>query len=122
MQDAEGRRRDLWGSCPIRVTDLTITPDLTRLVAIGMYVPPVPASGPPDGAPGRSENRIIIFDMATRMPEASVICPKLSPSNSSIGFRSVSLSGEVTSVKISQDSRFALINRAPDEESPCVRW
>ena len=32
----------------------------------------------------------------------------------SIGFRSVKLDGEVTSVKVSQNSQYALINNAPD--------
>jgi hypothetical protein len=32
----------------------------------------------------------------------------------SIGFRSIKLDGEVTSVKVSQNSQYALINNAPD--------
>lgn len=46
-QDADGKQRDSWGRTPIRVTDLAITPDFTRLVAIGMYDAPAPPAATP---------------------------------------------------------------------------
>lgn len=84
---------------PIRVTDLAITPDFTRLVTIGMDrnpSPPEPSTrpgvavqagsgsdqasgtGPGSGASAggaahssgvRSSNKMIIYDLATKQPE-----------------------------------------------------
>jgi len=107
----------------MRVTDLAVTPDLSRLVAVGMqHLPPVPvlidlnqsrdhngeaASTPvPTGASpaangaraSEKENRMIIYDMATKETQSSI-----------------RLEGELTSVKVSRDSQYALINHAPDE-------
>ncbi|KAL9715363.1 hypothetical protein Ac2012v2_002027 [Leucoagaricus gongylophorus] len=134
--NADGRLHESWGLMPIRVTDLAVTPDLTRLVTIGMDRNPslpdlastrsgttheatsnggdsnvggtnTPASGGHGAAGGNhakgggastSTNKMIIFDLATKMPEFTV-----------------ALEGELTSVKISQNSRYALINLAPDE-------
>ncbi|EIN07189.1 WD40 repeat-like protein [Punctularia strigosozonata HHB-11173 SS5] len=111
LWDADGKQRDNWGTTAIRVTDLAVTPDLTRVVAVGMYhVPTVPNPGPHNGAdsgtgaaagtPGVSqrETRMIVYDLATKQPEASI-----------------RLEGELTSVSISQDSRYALVNHTPDE-------
>ncbi|KDQ60900.1 hypothetical protein JAAARDRAFT_55637 [Jaapia argillacea MUCL 33604] len=119
LWDADGKQRDTWGTTSIRVTDLAITPDFTRVVAVGMhYLASLPSSGgngrgesvtPPTGGGGAhphnatngstgSENRMIIYDLATKQTEASI-----------------RLDGELTSVKISYDSQFALINQAPDE-------
>lgn len=86
--------RDTWGRTPIRVTDLAITPDFTKLVAIGMYdLPtPLPAAGaqpateapgggtatPPAGATAaatgirQSENRVIVYDLLTKQLETCV--------------------------------------------------
>ncbi len=88
-QDADGKLRDQWGRTPIRVTDLMVTPDFTRLVAVGMYdAPSLPglnpqesgtaqASGASAGAAASankssSETRIIIYDLATKQPERYV--------------------------------------------------
>lgn len=92
-QDIDGKQRDTWGRTPIRVTDLAITPDFTKLVAIGMYdsLSPPPASGPAasDAASGGtatpptvpsaaaagsrpSENRIIVYDLLTKQLETCV--------------------------------------------------
>lgn len=84
---------------PIRVTDLAITPDFTRLVTIGMDRNPTPAEPParpgtvapassnnnggdqppPSGGTGgagnqggggiRSHNKMIIYDLGTKQPE-----------------------------------------------------
>ena len=77
--------RDGWGRTPIRVTDLMVTPDFTRLVAVGMYDVPSNVTGPnpqdssgagAGGAAGAnkstSETRIIIYDLATKQPEMCV--------------------------------------------------
>ncbi|KAI0780438.1 WD40 repeat-like protein [Trametes elegans] len=118
LWDTDGKMRDTWGRTPIRVTDLMVTPDFTRLVAVGMYdVPSIPSAanaaqdaaaaggagaGAGSAASGRvSETRIIIYDLATKQPESSI-----------------RLEGELTSVKISQDSQFALINRASENGPP----
>ena len=93
-QDIDGTQRDSWGRTPIRVTDLAITPDFTKLVAIGMYDSPTPtpvmgngqpasdsSSGgtatPPAGpaAPPShktAENRIIVYDLLTKQLETCV--------------------------------------------------
>lgn len=117
LWDADGKQRDSWGRTPIRVTDMAITPDHARLIAVGMYdqptTPPAGNGAPQDGtqasaagapaaaAPPRSiENRVIVYDLATKQIE-----------------RSIRLEGELTSVKMSQESQYALISRAPPEES-----
>ena len=84
--------RDTWERTSIRVTDLMVTPDFTRLVAVGMYdSPAATAANPQDAAapqggagavPGAntgasankssSETRIIIYDLSTKQPESCV--------------------------------------------------
>ncbi|KAI0797559.1 WD40 repeat-like protein [Abortiporus biennis] len=117
LWDAEGKIRDNWGRMPIRVTDLAITPDFTRLVAVGMSdPPPIPHPvnpTPTEGASSQaatqthpnsrpSENRILIYDLATKEIETSK-----------------SVEGELTSVKISEDSQYALINHAAEAPATC---
>jgi hypothetical protein len=94
-QDADGEVRDTWPTTAIRITDLAVTPDLSRLVAVGMQdLPPVlavsdlnpprdhngeaastpvPSGSPPsaNGARG-SENRMIIYDLATKETQSYV--------------------------------------------------
>lgn len=69
----------------MRITDLTVTPDLTRVVAVGIhYHAPSPAVGivnttdssaPPGGSNSslnlsrKSENCMIVYDLATRQTE-----------------------------------------------------
>ncbi|KAG5654117.1 hypothetical protein H0H81_007169 [Sphagnurus paluster] len=109
--DADGNLRDKWAATSIRVTDLAITPDFARLVTVGMHQLPVSIESLPGrdvqsgdaaaagaAASRASENRMIIYDLATKQVESTI-----------------RLDGELTSVKVSQDSRFALINHAPDE-------
>ncbi|KAF8350519.1 WD40 repeat-like protein [Amanita rubescens] len=119
--DADGKLKESWGTTATRVTDLAITPDLTRLVTIGMHhqssSEPSPPSRTPPGdhqmyaggaataaassmtPPNRNtNNRLIVYDLASKQVIASV-----------------RMEGELTSVKISQNSQFALINHAPDE-------
>ncbi|KAI0820195.1 WD40 repeat-like protein [Trametes gibbosa] len=119
LWDVDGKPRDTWQRTPIRVTDLMVSPNFTRLVAVGMYdVPSIPqpaassavdgaAAGPAAGPGGAvsgghpSETRIVIYDLATKQPESMI-----------------RLEGELTSVKISQDSQYALINRASENGPP----
>ncbi len=89
FQDVDGKQRDTWGRTPIRVTDLAITPDFTKLVAVGMYdLPsPIPQSNAPSAegvtppaASGAAhannspptEFRMIVYDLATKQLEAYV--------------------------------------------------
>lgn len=119
--DADGKVRDAWNPTAIRLTDLAVTPDFTRLVAIGMEVPSIlsPASeptqsrgaqtgdassisggnsGPVAQAGAKATHRMIVFDLATKETESST-----------------RLEGDLTSVQTSQDSQYALINHAPNE-------
>ncbi|KAK7693817.1 hypothetical protein QCA50_003389 [Cerrena zonata] len=100
--DADGKQRDTWSRTPIRVTDMAITPDFARLVAVGMYDQVV--SPPEDGQPAApaevnphsgSSTRLIIYQLSNKQEQASV-----------------QMDGELTSVKVSDDSQYALINRA----------
>lgn len=117
LWDMEGELRESWNDIAIRVTDAAVTPDVRRLVAVGMGYNPPPTLGtlgranvrdasPPIVSNGNGnavgprspENRMIIYDLKTGQVELSV-----------------HMEGELTSVKISEDSRYALINHAPDE-------
>lgn len=92
-QDTDGKRRDDWGPTVIRITDLAVTPDLTRLVTVGMFISKPPTvssrsgpgaggdggassnSGTPGGIPasgGRSvtDHQMITYDMATKQVES----------------------------------------------------
>ncbi|KAK7054652.1 hypothetical protein VNI00_003115 [Paramarasmius palmivorus] len=117
----DGSKQSSWGAMTIRITDLAVTPDLTHVVTIGMNpgmaeVPPVNRgssgrnSGSGNGTPptggatagngvkNGNENRMVIYQYPDKQVESSI-----------------RLEGELTSVKISQDNQFALINHAPDE-------
>ncbi|KAI3616667.1 wd domain-containing protein [Moniliophthora roreri] len=116
----DGSKHSSWGPTAIRITDLTVTPDLTRVVTIGMNPGIIEAAptnrgttgrnnGNPGGTPpgggaaangvkNGNENRMVIYNYPSRQVESSI-----------------RLDGELTSVKISQDNHFALINHAPDE-------
>jgi hypothetical protein len=133
----DGKQRDTWGVIAIRVTDLAVTPDYTRLIAVGMQpLPPPPSSSiaseqrsqsgdasPASGNGGttistarNSENRILVYDLATKQIESYVVVHhKLFHSDKRPYFcSSIRLDGELTSVKVSQDSQYALVNHAPD--------
>lgn len=90
-QDTEGRRRDDWGPTAIRITDLAVTPDLTRLVTVGMFNKPPPVSSrsasgaggdggassnsgtpgaPNAGVRGVTDHQMIVYDMATKQAES----------------------------------------------------
>lgn len=108
----EGMIQDTWGQTPVRITDMAITPDFARLVTVGINYQPIgsgDAAFPPpiartsEGQPGSSQtmastNRLIVYNLATKQPELSI-----------------PLNGDPSSVKVSHDSQYALINHAPDE-------
>ncbi|KAH8826929.1 WD40-repeat-containing domain protein [Flagelloscypha sp. PMI_526] len=102
----EGLLVDAWDPAPMRITDMAITPDGAKLVTIGMQFNTNvrPASGPaavPINPPVQQKQpptRMIVFDMRTK----EIV-------------NDVDFEGEVTSVKISRDSKFALLNHAPHE-------
>ncbi|KAH9066423.1 WD40-repeat-containing domain protein [Lactarius vividus] len=90
----DGKQRDSWGTT-IRIADIAVSPDCTRLVAVGTFARDPVLSTP---TPDRPENLMIVYDLTTKRPELSV-----------------SLGSDLTSVNISSDSQYALVNQAPDE-------
>lgn len=125
---------------PIRVTDMDVSPNMTKVVAVGIiHLPPTshtPASTGASPAPGargdttsqssqsqshaqsytvKAENRMIVYDMATKQTIACVLIDvRIVTSETGWVDRSLKLDGETTSVRVSQDSRYALISHAPD--------
>lgn len=90
FQDMAGKLREDWSSVPIRVTDMAVTPDMTRLVTVGMdYIavptttadasrgvsreptPPLTSNGNAATVNGgrQSENRMIIYDLESKAIE-----------------------------------------------------
>lgn len=125
----------------IRVTDLDVSPNMTKVVAVGIiHLPPAPhppastGTSPAPGARGEStsqspqaqshtpgyppkpENRMIVYDMTTKRTVACVFpgYVRIITSNAASVNSSLKLDGETTSVRVSYDSRYALINHAPD--------
>ena len=75
LQDADGTKRDSWGPIPVRIEDLAVTPDQTRLVVVGLNrisestsYHDATTSGPSNVSPNisRNEHRMIIFDLINR--------------------------------------------------------
>lgn len=100
---------------PSRVLDLAITPDGKRLVAVGRAdvaassTVPHSLAGSVNGSRGvtpaptppvmaRLEKRISVFSLSEMKLEFEIVQP-----------------GELTSVSISEDSRFAIVSHAPNE-------
>jgi WD repeat-containing protein 26 len=98
QQDPEGNQRDSWGMAPIRVTDLDVSPNMAKVVAVGIiHLPPAPhppsstGASPAPGARGdtasqssqsqshapgytvKAENRMIVYDMTTKQTIACVL-------------------------------------------------
>ncbi|KAI0006208.1 WD40-repeat-containing domain protein [Russula compacta] len=112
---ADGEQRDSLGITATRIIDLPVTPDFTRLVAVGESAgDPILPTSSSDAAAASAANRdsdnnigpssprmteylMIVYDLITKQPELSV--PQV---------------GQLTSVKISSDSQYALVNHAPD--------
>ena len=110
----------------IRITDLDISPDMTKVVAVGIVpslsTPPPPSSAeapPPQsygpGCSGKAEDRMVVYDMSTKQMTASVSLSYILTITSDTRSvdRSLELGGEITSVRISHDSRYALTSHAP---------
>lgn len=76
----------------------------------------------------KPENRFVVYDLATKQVEQCVcILPRPFPTTRSSVcrcihnlYRTITLDGETTSVKISHDSRFALINAASEAGSVSI--
>lgn len=88
FQDIAGKLRDDWSSVPIRVTDMAVTPDMARLVTVGMDYNAMPSTTtdasrdvsreptPPPTSNGnvvnggrQSENWMIIYDLKSKAIE-----------------------------------------------------
>ncbi|KAJ3712293.1 WD40 repeat-like protein [Lentinula raphanica] len=105
----------------IRVMDLAVTPDLSRVVAIGVHVPTSSESSTLRGAHNSGSSG----DGTTSNSSGNVTSAKGLPPNESrfdiyrLSTRqvesSIKLDDELTSVKVSQDSQYALINHSRDE-------
>ncbi|KAJ7074314.1 WD40 repeat-like protein [Mycena amicta] len=106
----DGLRREVWATPPVRIASMVLTPDCSRLVAIGMRAPS-PMEARPDGEaaaggsggsssapPPKDEHRLLVFDVETKRTEVSVV-----------------FEGELTSLSVSQNSQYALVNQSPDD-------
>jgi hypothetical protein len=76
LWDAHGKQRDSWGTTTVRVTDLAVTPDMRRVIALGMYrsSPPghegaTPITPSASSADVSREDHIIIYDFASKQAE-----------------------------------------------------
>ncbi|TRM62529.1 WD40-repeat-containing domain protein [Schizophyllum amplum] len=108
--DAAGGKIDSWDEAAVRVTDLAVTPDCRRLVVVGLIgVPPLEPSRDGRTVSGSGggnmtledlvdQHKMIVYDLITQEEEMTL-----------------SLEGDLSSVKISSDCQFALINHAPNE-------
>ena len=76
-QNADGSVKEDWGLSPIRITHMALTPDGTRLVAVGIEyaAPEVPRAGqsvkmvgmnPLATLGSKGGNRMIVFDIASK--------------------------------------------------------
>jgi len=109
---ADGKKKEVWAIATLRIADLALAPDLSRLVVVGIEVRDTgsnssggaqesntsPAGASSSQHPQVSEHKMVIYDFATKTTQESMV-----------------LDGELTSVKISEDSQYALLNHAPDE-------
>ncbi|KAJ7286113.1 WD40 repeat-like protein [Mycena rebaudengoi] len=112
LWQTDGTRQDVWSMTPVRVTGFAVTPDFSRLVAIGMHstspvdsrpesgagTPSGNGGGATPGPPPKDEHRMLVFDMASKRLQSSTL-----------------FEGELTSVKVSQNSQYALISCSPDD-------
>jgi hypothetical protein len=65
---------------------------------------------------------MIVYDFASKQVETLVICLRCFRWMLTSSHRTVQLEGELTSVKVSADSRYAIINHAPDVGSLAVSF
>ncbi|KAG7092657.1 hypothetical protein E1B28_008993 [Marasmius oreades] len=87
--DHTGSSSSSWGPTPIRITDLAVTPDLTRVVTIGMNqigqyhdpssrraangTPPNPAGNAQAPTGIKTENRMVIYEYSSREVESHLV-------------------------------------------------
>lgn len=99
--DKQGKQRDAWENVPIRITDIATAPNGSRFIAVGISREPVNGKPPyPTPETQRFEKRVMIWNWEEKCLEESIVLEDF---------------GEVTSVKISRDSRYVLIGHGPDE-------
>ncbi|KAJ7219541.1 WD40-repeat-containing domain protein [Mycena pura] len=111
LWNPDGSRREMWTMSPVRVANMVLTPDCTRLVAIGMKAPlpmesrtegesagPGANGGVVSSPPPKDEHRLLVFDIASKRNEISIL-----------------FEGELTSLSVSQNSQYALVSRSPDD-------
>ena len=110
LQGADGKQRDSWGITAVRIVDLAVTPDFTRLVVVGECATGIPANhstppgrgetAPPPTPAGRSggvptsangarnaDNRMIVYDLTTKQQELYVLLHLYFPVPSSSSVR-----------------------------------
>ncbi|KIY43516.1 WD40 repeat-like protein [Fistulina hepatica ATCC 64428] len=107
LWDSDGMEKEVWSESEIRIVDLAVTPDQARLIAVGINALPPPPdfslqprnSTTPATLPDSiNEYKVVVYKLATKEIE-----------------QTIRMSDEMTSVKISANSQFALVNHAPDE-------
>jgi hypothetical protein len=132
-QDSRGQLISAWNTLNIRVVDLDLTTDASKLVAIGLVhqpsaapeltpspsvqarlleasagVGPSPSTGASQSS--RMERRIAVYDVESRQ-ELWCVTLSCTPSPQLTNrYRSSSVWGELTSVKVSDSLGLALIN------------
>ncbi|KAF7363655.1 WD-domain-containing protein [Mycena sanguinolenta] len=111
LWSTEGQKRDIWGVLPVRVVHMVITPDFTRLLAIGTR-PSAPVDlrtendstsvgalkGSMASPPSEDGHQFLVFDIATRRNESLIL-----------------FEGELTSLTVSANSQYALVGRCPND-------
>ena len=134
VYDNDGGVRDEWPLAPVRISDHAISPDGAYLVAVGMLEMAGPnaslqlgnghahahsAVNAPGGRPGasslRPQRKVVIYDFKSRTAReyARISMHVLTKTDGRL--RSIiEVDGELTSVKVSKDSRYAIANHAPN--------
>lgn len=70
-QNIDGTQRDTYDRTPVRVTDLAITPDFTRLVAVGINSTPATAEVTPSA--NGTGGLVTVYGLPTKQLEAYVL-------------------------------------------------
>ncbi|EJU05547.1 WD40 repeat-like protein [Dacryopinax primogenitus] len=102
--DKDGKQLDSLEQIPIRMSSVAISPDERWLVVAGMLANPTKTlvraengNGAQNPALTGKQTRFTVYDLRTKEEHASI-----------------DMTGEITSVTISSDSNFGLINHSPD--------
>ena len=76
VQGSDGKQRDSWGITAIRITDLAVTPDFTRLAVVGEsakdLILPTPRGDSVTTStndPRTPEHLMVVYDLTTKQPE-----------------------------------------------------